>query len=245
MRLQRFDQFLDLYVQASNVNGFPSTGDLRAFVEKLEKKKESARNDVDFLKVLFGRTHARFLREYDDYAPFAALFTNGHYNCLTASALYGLLLERLGFDYRIMETNYHVFLLVSASGGEVLFETTDPRDGFVGDRQLIDEHIREYRTAGTQGSDKDPRSYEFKFNLYNSIGLSELTGLLYFNLAVDAFNHQKFDEAIGLLNSASLYYNSERIKEFSNVILLAVPHSDPEARAKQSYLRKAQRPTSL
>jgi hypothetical protein len=240
----RFDRFLHEYLKTDSGES-PAADNLFALVDKFDKKQESNR-DFDFLKVLFSKTHRKFLTEFDQYASFAELFKSGHYNCLTGTALYALLLDRYNFEYRIIETNYHIFLLVKTTKGDVLFETTDPRGGFVSNRKEIDDRIQQYRQNKLQQDLTQKKyCYQFSFDLYHTIGLSELTGLLYFNLSVDAFNHHQFDESIRLLDLAASYYDSERIKEFSRIILLAVTQSDLEAKAKLAYVRKVRPLTKL
>jgi len=233
----RFNHYLDQYLKTNGPEN-ASTGAIIELADKLETKKKSVHDDFAFLKILFARTHSKFLKEYADCASFTELILSMRYNCLTATALYALLLDRFGYDYRIIETNYHIFLLVTTSKGGVLLETTDPLNGFVADKKSIEERIREYRSGDSPQVSGRPDHYPFSFDLFREVGLTEMTGLLYFNLAVEAFNRGKIDESIGFLQSASMYYTSERIEEFTRVILMAVSQSNLDDRAKSFYVNK-------
>lgn len=216
-----------------------SLEEFETFVGKLESKRTKA-DEVTFLRTLFNRTHHKFLRHYTDQASFSELFKTGRYNCLTGTSLFSILLERFEFEYQIIETNYHIFILVQANGNPVLFEATDPQSGFTSDEKMIKERIARYRENTIQEMHPDRYHYKFSFDLYNKVEPEELTGLLYYNLAVAAFNENSLDRAVQLLDRAFQNYRSERIEEFSKIMLLALVESDLEASAKISYVRKVQ-----
>ena len=216
-----FDKYLNKYLETDNRADL-STEDLHAHLNKLERKKASVKSDLDFLSYLFNKTHTKFLKDYREHAAFSELLINGRYNCLTATALYALLLDHFGYTYSIIETNYHIFLQVTLRGKPILFETTDPIYGFVTSEKEIAEKVALYRQNRVQKTGQNKPQYQFNFNLYNSVGLDQLTGLLYYNLAVEAFNKSNLSQCIFYLNKAVHNYRSTRIEEFSKIILLAL-----------------------
>lgn len=235
----RFNIYLEKYLE-TNAGEKATANNFISFIDKLDDKKSST-SDVDFLKLVFNKIHKKFLKSYKDYASFGELFTSGNYNCLTATALYTLVLDHFDYDYKVVETNYHIFILVNGERGRVLLETTDPQNGFVENESLIEERIKQYRANTIQEEASSKRTYyDFQFDLYKEVNLNELTGLLYYNLAVDAFNKNQIDQSVSLLDQAIVHYKSERIEEFSRVILLQLIHSNLENVIKQVYVNKLQ-----
>ena len=238
-KCSRFNIYLEQYLETGPYKS-AIANDFTSFVEKLGDRRGGSGNDVEFLRLVFYKVHKKFLKSYTDYAPFGELFTSGDYNCLTAAALYTLVLDHFNYDYEVVETNYHVFILVNGEKGRVLLETTDPQYGFVESENLIEEKIKQYRTNTIQETSSQRTYHHFQFDLYNEVDLNELTGLLYYNLAVDAFNKNKIEQSVSLLDRAIVHYKSERIEEFSRVILLMLTHSDLENVTKEAYVNKLQ-----
>ena len=87
----------------------------------------SSQSDARQLHTLFRRMHKVFLKNYKAYSDFDELFTSGKYDCLTATALFSNVLDNFQYAYEIIETNYHIFLMVKTSKGEIMIETTDRR----------------------------------------------------------------------------------------------------------------------
>lgn len=213
----RFQYFIHQYLMTS---GNSATWDgLVEFAEKMDTKRQSYNDDYTFLRALYARVHSKFLKQYTAYPTFADLLSEGRYDCLTGVAIYALLLDRYQYDYQIIETNYHIFLMVNTGKGPVLLEATDPVDGFVIGKEAIETHVSMYKTPeqDLQGKGNDTL-YAFSFDLFRTVTLTEITGLLYFNLAVDAFNRGQIETTKDLIKAASTYYRSERIVEFSRLV---------------------------
>lgn len=235
---RRIEYYLNVYKQTDG-NTSPILPVL-SFVEKLDRKEESFRKPNDFLAYLFHKTHQRFLRHYDEDASFGQLLTDRTYNCLTATALYALLLDHYGLDYKVIETNYHIFLLTKTSQGIVLFETTDPTTGFVSDPQEIGKRIAQYRENRIHLDTSNKTYYRYKVDLFNEVDLDQMLGLLHYNLSIQAYNSHKLPVAIEQLEHATKLYHSPRIEEFSKIISLSVIESNLEEQVKAVYLRNIQ-----
>lgn len=212
--------------------------DISSFTDRL-KQKESPRNTARFCKLLFNRTHQEFLRRYSQFASFSETLNKGKYNCLTGTALYALLLNHFGIDYTIIETNYHIFLLAETDDGQVLFEATDPINGFVTDAKEIARRIDHYKKNIPQGAPLDgKRYYTYTSELFQPVGLGELRGLLHYNVSTHAYNNQDFQVAIDHLDRALDLYSSPRVAEFSTVLLGAVIQSRVDDATKGSYIHQ-------
>jgi len=227
------------------LNSFLSTDDQNSsvgssfdlFLKKLEKKQTSIKKEKDFVRFIFSKTHQEYLKEYQPYASFNDLFGNGAYNCLTGTILYSVILNHFAIPFEVIETNYHIFITVETKQGKILLEATDPLNGFVDTASDIEKRIVAYKQHAVKASNSKLAYYQFNFDLFNKVSMEELHGLLYYNKAVDSFNHQQLVESIQFLEKANELYSSSRIHEFSMILLLAVQKSDWKGEMKEKYLR--------
>jgi hypothetical protein len=98
------------------------------------------------------------------------------------------LLDHFNVPYKIIETNYHIFLVAQTDKGSVLFETTDPANGFVTNNEEIKDRIARYRQNSIRSAASSKAYYRYNFDLYKVVNLDEVVGLLYYNLSIVAFN---------------------------------------------------------
>ncbi len=228
--------YVSMFSQVDGIDN--SIPDISTFVKRLEEK-ENPRSSVKFCRVLFHKTRHEFFRHYTQYASFRETLNKGKYNCLTGTALYALLLQHFGIEFSIIETNYHIFLLASTDEGKVLFEATDPVHGFVHDPIEIEKRIDTYKQNNLQPIEGDEKKYyEYTASLFNTVDLKQISGLLHYNVSIDAYNLKKFDQAISHLDKALDLYQSPRIREFSSVLLLAIIDSKLDTGLKEKYLRQ-------
>ena len=235
----RLTYYFSLYSQADG----PATVDVDAvadFANKLEQKRTSFRKEKDFLEYLFVRTHRQFLKTFEEQSSFRDLTENKKYNCLSGTALYALLLDHFHIPYRIMETNYHIFVLATTAEGTVLLEATDPLHGFVDKDKVIEARIDQYKQNALRSGAPSKTYYKYEANLYNEVNLDQLLGLLHYNLSVVAFNAREFPVAVQHLGKALDLYASPRIEEFSRILILSVVGSDLDVSVKEKYLRSIQ-----
>jgi hypothetical protein len=231
------DYYLNLFTSVEGESGMTDRS-FNEFVNKLESKRASFRDDQAFVHHIFQKSHQKFLRNFEQYAPFRDMFGSGNYNCLTGTALYALLLEHFQIEYNIIETNYHIFVLVNTEKGKVLLEATDPLHGFISGSDEIAKRIQGYRKNEIQQTATDKKYYTFSFDLYNEVKLEQLLGLLHYNSAIVDYNNQKLQSAIAHLDQALELYNSPRIEEFSRVITLSVVESSLPTSMKEYYIKK-------
>jgi len=192
-------------------------GEMETRIDKLVTKLERHRyrNDQHKLYALFKSTHSTFLYQYSQYSDIDEL-TNGKYDCLTATALFADVLDRAGYRYNIIETNYHIFVVVKTASGDVILETTDRSSGFINDTDRIGKTIAAYRKNTLQAA--TPSHYQYSFSLYQTVDVDQLAGLLYFNQAVKAFNAQKWDECSEKLSAASKTIRSPRVDALAELL---------------------------
>src|SRR5688572_1622333 len=158
------DQYIRDFSEVDGSNNRPQ--DISKFIDRLNQKGEE-KNTLKFCRTLFHKTRQEFFREYTQYASFRETLSKGKYNCLTGTALYALLLDRFNFEYTIIETNYHIFLLAYTHEGKVLFEATDPLHGFVTNPDEIEKRIQLYKQNIAQpAAGGNKKYYEYNFSLF-------------------------------------------------------------------------------
>ncbi len=183
--------------------GVSAGAKVEAVLEKLRAKR--TKSDHQFLRAVFNITHRQLLKQYEQYASFDEIFESGKYDCLTATTLYSALLKDLGYQYTTIETDFHIFILVHSAEGDVLFESTDPLDGFVNQPDQI-----EARIASFKADSMSP--------LFREVSNTELIGLLYYNQSVKAFNNREWSRSLELLSKARSCYQSSRISELETLL---------------------------
>lgn len=205
------------------------------FLRKLDKKR-GHKNQHDFVRQVFSKTHQRFLKNYSAYASLDETFDKGAYNCLTGTIIFSLILNHYQIPHQVIETNYHIFILAETMEGQILLEATDPMNGFVTSAKDIEARIKGYKQNELQAQQKNKSYYKFRFELYNTVSMDELRGLTYYNKAVNSFNHQNLESAVQHLVKANELYSSYRIEEFSQILLLSLQQSDLSIKTKENCM---------
>ena len=216
---------LDIFLSSGvtdplNMAGYK--GELTKFIRK--QKNKNVRNQEFYLENLFYKVHNKFLKHYKNYVSFDEIFKNGNYDCVTGTALYALILDELGYDYHIYESNFHVLLIVNSGNKNVLFESTDFYSGFINDEGQIESRILHYEKLNNEKSDS---YYTYQINNNRFINSRQLAGLLFFNLAVKEYNSQNLTEADNYLEKAEFLYESSRTKELRELIEKASFYDKP------------------
>jgi hypothetical protein len=212
---------------------------LITFIDQLEKKRPAFKNERDFLQFLFYKTHQKFLKRYEAYTSFSDLVARGHYDCLTGTALYTLLLDHFQIEYTSIETNYHIFILATVDNKPILLEATDPLNGFTVNEKEINSKLESYRHSAVQNSESGKQThYEFSFNIWEPVSPEELTGLLHFNQAIKYYNEHELEASTSHLVKAALYRPSERIEEFAALVIATVTESKLPANLRQTLIRQ-------
>jgi len=234
----RTKQLLRTYIN-TDTSFKVNTALFSSFLDQLEEKKGKFRNERDFVRFIFHKTHQKFLKRFEAYSSFSELLHNGNYNCLTGTSLYALILNHFNIQHSIIETNYHIFILVTADKGTVLLEATDPLNGYVESAKEINERLLVYRENHLQqNSEPANLSYQFSFNLWESASLDELTGLLYFNKAVQAYNEHQLEHSALFLVQAETYHPSERIQEFAVLVMMTIANSELNVIIKERLIHQ-------
>jgi hypothetical protein len=164
-----------------NVAGLAQDNEIKGFVTKL--KSEHSTSDVILLKKAFREAHKTYLKHYKAYSETVDIFQYGNFDCLSGTIFFSSLLDNLGFEYKIFETNYHIFLIANTSKGEALIETTDRNSGFVISKSEIEERLNTYKYNNFNSSSL----YLSKIAIFKEVSREQLKGLVFFNKAVCEF----------------------------------------------------------
>jgi hypothetical protein len=210
---------------------------MNSFISTQKGKMGLAKNDIKFLKTLVRDSHKNFLKTYKSYSQFNEVFENGSYDCLTGTSFFSVLLDELNFDYKIIETNYHIFLLIETRQGRVLLETTDRLFGFKTNTGEIDKCLNEYKENRfvNEGSTKI-RYYQYQSNLFREVKSLQIPGLLYFNQAVVAFNNHDWTTCAKRLEQARMIYANPRVDELSKILANAISVSQLDEKLRRDLI---------
>ncbi|MDN3668388.1 hypothetical protein QWY93_03485 [Echinicola jeungdonensis] len=207
-----------LLLQAVHAKKNTSLKGYNKLVEKLDKRAKNKDHTKWFLGEVFYQTHKVLLKEYKKHSVFNDLLNQGLYDCVSGSAIYALMLERYAFDYKIIETDFHVFVLVNENGENFIFESTEPRSGFIHDPGRVKEYLRAFLPSNSQSNnDRNPslgslaqQPGEAK-TIFKAISLTELAGLQYYNDAILHFNENALKTSLNQLAKAQKIYPSDRV----------------------------------
>lgn len=219
---QSTDRFQALLQSAPSERPAVAASAMNEFITTLKVKRARLKSDETFLRFAFKESHKTFLHHYKAYSQFPEIFESGSYDCLSATSLFSIVLDAFDFNYKIIETNYHIFLVVDGDQKQFLLETTDSRSGFISDEQLIKERMGMYRENEMIASARDKYYYHYSLDLFQQVMPEQLTGLLYFNQAVSAFNNNDLSDCALKLKKAIRIYNSPRIAEFAVILVSKV-----------------------
>ncbi len=218
--------FLDSHAEADKSNVTASIDGFDAFIKKLDVKKNRVKSDQRFFNYLFYHTHRKYLKHYQAHTSVQDILHSGKYDCVSGTAFYTLILDRLGIDYEIKEFDFHVLVIAYADNKRFLIESTDPTGGLVHDERSIDDRIKQYITTEKESQDfsrigAKKNLYQHSFSINNSITLPELAGLQHFNNAIYYYNQRKpFATVLSLKKSLALY-DSERIRKFQRLAAIS------------------------
>jgi hypothetical protein len=204
-------------------------------IQRLDNDFEKHQESEEFLRLVFYRTQQQMLNKYIQYSSFNELIRDGSFDCVSGSTLFALILERYNLNYQIIETSYHVFLEIELKGKNYIFESTEPIEGFIAEKEEI-KAFKDFHAPSA--SEKVQRKIAEESGngtsqllqpvVYKSITLEELIGLQFFNKAVYYFNQEQFFEAYNSIVKAKKYYPSERLLTLSKILENTVFSSSKE-----------------
>lgn len=209
---------LFLAINSDSIDCERHSATLNGFYPFLDAKLSRARTNKQKAMIIFKEVHARFFRMYEEVVLFDRIFTDGTYNCVTASMLYALVLDKYRIPYEVKEKPTHIYLVTFPRQENILFETTNPRglyapdekakrdyvEGLVAMKLITREHVNNV------GMDRAFNEYYYD---NQNISLRQLAGLQYYNQALALYHVEKnIDGAItSALKANILYPNTKNL----------------------------------
>ncbi len=164
--------------------------EIQLALQNLNKKKFQKAKPDKKITLLYESVNREIFRQYRENVLFPEIFKNGTFNCLTASAYYGLLLDSLHIPFEFRESYNHVLPVAYPCQLQIQIETTDPVSGVNNFDEKLKFRFVNYLvdTKRITHETYDTSSIDAIFNRYympeKNIGLQELTGLQYMNDAL-------------------------------------------------------------
>ncbi len=242
MRSDRFDHYAIWFDNLSENEIGPVKyhwTHLNKFINHLQKKQHRYKDPVDFLSYVYFKVHRKYLGRYQTPSTMDDLLLNRNYDCLTGTALYGMIFDRLNIPYEIVETSYHIYLSLEVNHQTVLIESTSPLNGFIYNKEAIADLLTRYRQDLESNSTSEEKHFQISEPVNNLIGLDQLAGLQYYNLAVAAYNQKDLKQALANMSKALDYYPSTRVKEVMGRMLDTLDEDKNfDALLKDAYLSR-------
>ena len=202
-----------------------------ALQSELDQKAAKKLDSIALLRVIFQKTHQRLLKNYRQHSTFSNMLDQGAYDCVSGSAALGLLLERYGYSFDVVETDYHVFIQVYLEGKTLILESTLPVGGMITTPSAVSNYLAAYLSEGTPVARNiseglaGTKVNSLDNTIFRKVNLSELAGLQHYNEAIVHFNKQNYKQAIDLLSKAYTRYPSERIEGLKALSINLAYHS--------------------
>lgn len=190
-------------------------------VETLSMRKKS---EKQFAKSLFTTVHGHFLRKYEDSAPFSLIFKNGYYNCVSATALFAIILDHYGVPYDIKEVPTHVYLIAYPGTHNIIYETTNPQGFYAPDNKTKENYVNgmvkaKLTTQEHVNSVGYNKVFEELYYPKDNISLIQLSSFQYSNKALSDYRDKKTEPA--LVNMFKAYeLNPSTRNEFLKLSLI-------------------------
>lgn len=250
--LNKQDNYLALFSALSiGIDNNTFQVNQRHYQEKLEKikaQKLGSKKEDKQIKAIYKTAHDSFLKKYELINEFSQIFSNGQYNCVSASALYGMIFQDLNIPFTIKETPSHVYIIAFPESHRILVETTDPNGGFyVFDNKYKTNYVNKLKQNKIiSNEDFANNSTDLLFDKYyfsdENIGLEKLVGIQYFNNALVRLDENKPEEALVQLEKAYLFYPSEKADFLLHLSLgLILNNQDFTTLKNVGYLAKLSR----
>lgn len=191
---------------------------LQSIVEQVKSKEMMKKTEIKTIRQIYTLIHDAFFKKYEENVFLTQTLKDGTFNCVTATAIYALVFNRLNIPIEIKETPTHVYLIAYPQTSKIVVETTMPADGLL---ELTDSFKKDFVKLLKDNKLIDSEEFSSKstnalFDKYyfenSSISLKQLAALQYYNMGVFLQEQKKLMEAISFLEKAYHLYSSNQIR---------------------------------
>lgn len=206
-----------LLFRAVQAEKAPSDEKWNELLAELDKKFSRKGTHLTVLRQVFEKSHQQLFKTYEQHSTFNDMLEQGKFDCVSGSAALALLLDRYKFEYKVVETDYHVFIVVNYEGKDIILESTLQIGGMITAPSEVASYLEGYKADDSvKLKSLNQRLGAPKIDLsdnaiFRKVNLTQLAGLQYYNDAISLFNDQSFQRASLQLHKALKLYNSERI----------------------------------
>ena len=234
-----FKVWLDQIPESQEKSAEDFFSELDHLISDFHAKRHRYKDQSRFVQRVFYKVHRKYLRRYSSPSTLSDLVENGNYDCITGTALYAMIFDKLGLDYTIVENTYHVYLKLDFGNKLVLVEPTNPLEGFIADPEMIKATLKSYREDLAGQAWWNQEYYRPYHEVDNEIDLVKLAGLQYFNMAAEAYNQRNLRLALANLSTALELYPSTRLKEMMVLMLNTLEQDQTiDPFLKQDYMSR-------
>lgn len=180
------------------------------------------------IKIIYNYVHKEFLKVYKLENSFMDIFEKGEFNCVSASALYGVILSKLDIPYQIKETPTHVYILTYPGSGKIMIETTAAQNGYYQFKfAFVNKFVANlYASKLITKEEYESVPANDLFNKYffasEDISLLQLSGLQYSNFAIYDLDDERVRNANEEVKKAYYIYPDQRHKYILESTLAAL-----------------------
>lgn len=181
-------------------------------------KETDAMTEPKKIKFIYKYVHQEFLKMYSLHNNFSDIFEKGEYNCVSGSALYALIFEKLGIPYQIIEIPAHVYLVAYPLTHKIRIETTDPKHGYVQfGNSYIESYVKyllESKIISQNEMDTSTISKVFNRHYFAASGVSikALAGIQYSNFYLYDYEENNHEEGFSEIKKAFFLNPDERTR---------------------------------
>ncbi|MEQ8925087.1 MAG: hypothetical protein RLO81_04700 [Fulvivirga sp.] len=215
-----FSLFYSLSPKITSTSYLAAKERTNQFLEELRGAKALSKKPEKKIKYIYEQVHERFFDQYLAENQFSEIFDNGKYNCVSATALYGIFLNELDIPFTVKERPTHVYLVAYPNTEQVLVESTDPQYGFVNytdnsKQELVNQLAKAKLISSAELRTQSTDELFSKYYLSDEdINLTNLIGIQYLNDAISKLMNDDFIGAFRQAEKAWLFYPSEKTRNF-------------------------------
>ena len=240
LKLNNHDAYLQMLSTVNSNVKIEDIKDIEVILQRiykyLEQKKIRDKEPLKAALLVHHTLHKKLFKTFKTYTYFDEVFSNGNYNCATATAVLALTFDYFDIEYSIQEQRKHVFIIVKNEVNDIMVESTDERNGvYIMDKK---EMLQQWSNLNLiQLSSTDLASYQSLFKVYTQqdlyrIDYKKLTANLYTNSAILMNRNERYEAAEHMMMK-SLYLYNDREKKFRtavniNHLMLKVDINKPE-----------------
>lgn len=202
--------------------------EIDAFVQEIKSSNLMRMSEEKQMKELHQKVRNKFLTTYKYITPFHEIFETGQYNCVSATALFALVLEQLDIPYNIQQLPTHVYIMAYPDTKAISVEMTAIKDAsYMPARKDVSKAVGILIDLGLATSEDVKKAgetaiYNMFYNPNGVVDLEQLAGIQYLNEAITALNEGHYETAFTAICKTEKLYDVKRTQLFKTEVLYYV-----------------------